>query len=264
MASFGGGRIRSWCLLPAFLVSLEAGAQGAMLTSSVYAGVEAAAWTRLVSGALSCADSNVPAACSFSAMVYNMNDVLGSVQGSASAVPSLYAIDHAASVTGFTYNLRAQADAQASTWFDITGATGSGFVQYLVSGDASVGPDDGIHPSFVSVRHNGLPEETVLIPPFGPQPRAVSLTSQLYPVQFGEPFSFSWAASMSIWGSGADQVRDKYMRLRLEFAVFDAQKNAVADARLQEVPEPAGVGLVLSGLGAMGVVVLRQRRSRCR
>jgi len=35
--------------------------------------------------------------------------------------------------------------------------------------------------------------------------------------------------------------------------VLDAQERPLLDARLSEVPEPAGFGLLLSGLGVMGL-----------
>ncbi|MBL8293131.1 MAG: hypothetical protein JNN08_14890 [Bryobacterales bacterium] len=245
-------------VLSIIVLCLVSSAQAAMLTSSVSASTGV---LRLVSGTNSCSDASVPAACSFSGMVLNNFDQPVAIQGSASAIPSLYAIDHAASITGFTNNLHARADAEVATEFVITGVTGSGFVQYVVSGDASVGSDNG-GASFIRVRHGGLPAEIELIYPWA-LPQAVSLTSQLYPVQFGEPFAFSWATRMDVWGSGADQARERYLRLGLEILVLDAQENALANARLMETPEPAGFGLLVSGLGVMGFVFrLRRQQSR--
>ena len=246
-------------VLSIIILCLVSSVQGAMLTSSVSASTGV---LRLVSGTNSCSDASVPAACSFSGMVLNNSDQSVPIQGSASAIPSLYAIDHVASITGFLEYHHTQADAEVATEFVITGVTGSGFVQYLVSGDAAVGSDNGLNASFIRVRHGGLPAEIELIYP-GALPQAVSLTSQLYPVQFGEPFAFSWATRMVIDGSGAQSALapEHYLRLGLEILVLDAQGNALADARLTETPEPAGFGLLLSGLGVMGFV-FRLRRPR--
>jgi len=260
MMMFISRSLETKVVLSIIILCLVSSAQGAMLTSSVSAST--GVLRLLVSGTNSCSGSSVPAACSFSGTVLDGHDRLGPIQGSASAIPSLYAIDHAASITGFTNSLHAQADAEVATEFVITGVSGSGFVQYVVSGDASVGSDNGLNASFIWLRHGGLPGEIELIYPDS-RPQAVSLTSQLYPVQFGEPFTFSWATRMDIWGSGASQAPESYLRLGLEILVLDAQANALADARLTETPEPAGFGLLLSGLGVMGFVFrLRRPRSR--
>lgn len=234
------------------ILCLGTSAQAAMLTSSVSAATFPPQG-RFVSGTSSCADSSVPAACSFSGtLLITFGGALGSVQGSASAVPSLYAIDLAADITGLTDHPHALAEAAVATEFLITGVTGSGFVQYVVGGQANVASD--LPPVEFWVRHGGLPKEYYgFSPPSWSFPLSGAFTSQLYPVQFGDPFAFSWAAVMNVQGSGGDQPRDHYMRLRLEILVLDAQQHPLVDARLSEVPEPAGFGLLLTGLSAMGL-----------
>jgi len=99
MMMFISRSLETKVVLSIIILCLVSSAQGAMLTSSVYAGTSVL--RLLVSGTNSCSDSSVPAACSFSGTVLDGYDRLGPIQGSASAIPSLYAIDHVGSITGF-------------------------------------------------------------------------------------------------------------------------------------------------------------------
>lgn len=257
MMMFISRSLETKVVLSIIILCLVSSAQGAMLTSSVYAGTSVL--RLLVSGTNSCSDSSVPAACSFSGTVLDGYDRLGPIQGSASAIPSLYAIDHAVSITGNTYNMWAHAEAEVATEFVITGVNGSGFVQYQVSGDASTGSD--YLGSDFRLRHGLLPEEFTVVFPYVFQPQSISFTSQLYPVQFGEPFSFEWGAYLGISGTGSEVAPSRYMRLQLEILVLDSEERSLANAIVTETPEPAGFGLLLSGLGVMGFVFRLRRPS---
>ncbi len=251
------GRMSNVALWLAVLY-LAASAQAAMLTSSVSVYIGAGT---LTSGTSSCANSSVPAACSVAGTAfYFLHSQIRPFAGSASATPSLYDIDLESSVTGSKnccFSVRS--DARAQTEFVITGPNGSGFVQYQVSGDASTGSDN--LGSTFRLRHGLFPEEFRVVFPYVFQPQSVSFTSQLYPVQFGEPFSFEWAGNLGISGTQSDVAPSSYMRLQLEILVLDSEERSLANAIVTETPEPAGFGLLLSGLGVMGFV-FRLRRPR--
>ena len=256
MVTFGfAGRMSNVALCLAVLY-LAASVQAAMLTSSVSVVIGAGT---LTSGTSSCANSSVPAACSVAGTAFHfMQGQVRPFAGSASATPSLYDIDLEASVTGFkNCCFYVEVDATVQTEFVIMGPNGSGFVQYQVSGYADTGSD--WLGSSLRLRHGLFPDEftTVLVS----YPQAVSFTSELYPVQFGEPFSFEWAAYMGISGTESDVAPSRYMRLQLEILVLDSEERSLANAIVTETPEPAGFGLLLSGLGVMGFV-FRLRRSR--
>ncbi|MBL8293130.1 MAG: hypothetical protein JNN08_14885 [Bryobacterales bacterium] len=124
-----------------------------------------------------------------------------------------------------------------------------------MSGDASTASDN--LGSYFRLRHGLFPEELTVVYPYVFQPQSVSFTSQLYPVQFGEPFSFEWASYLGISGTESDVAPSRYMRLQLEILVLDSEERSLANAIVTETPEPAGFGSLLSGLGVMAIVFRR-------
>lgn len=239
----------------AVLFGMTGSSQAAMLTSSV----SVTTFFPPITGSNRCSDFSVPAGCSFS----GTSDIRGPIEameGYASATPSLYAIDLAGFLTGRLSSWSLLADAGVAAELVILGPNDSGFVQYIISGESQVGGDSFI-PSFFLVQHGLFPEERHEISPNLPL-HQVSLTSQLYPVQFGTPFSFNWAAALRNYGSLGDQMlSERFLRLQLEVLVFDSQERPLTNVIVAETPEPASFTLLATGCGVLVLSLRRLRRS---